>query len=178
VQADAIDVYTDGVRATGNVVVHVDRAGQEAITIDATADRATIVLGKGADGQTTVTQVHAVGKVHLDATSDNATARQRRHIVTDTERAAYIASQEVVHLYPVAGQPVVVKITETTEPTAENGLKETREIKLDTTARRTFNVFLKAAPAGELALPLPETPAAAPAPEVPGATPAAPGAAG
>lgn len=146
VEADRIEVLRDGARLTGRVKVHAEQLGAQKLVVDADCDRALLVTGRTKEGNASLTKLVATGRVHLVATTTAAKGGQTRRYEADCDRAEYVGQDEVIHLFPVKGQPVVVHITETTPPTPENKLTAPREYKLDLTARETLDLFLSDVP--------------------------------
>lgn len=150
-EADQVQVWTNGsMSLTGNVVVHVERLGDEPATADLTAAKVTVVVGQDKQGHATLTKLFAAGKVHIEATTTDEVKGEKRTLVSDCDRLTYIAGDGVMTLSNEGDKPVVAHVNSEMTPNTTNKLKAPQTYHFDVTARRTLEYRLNGQPAEAL----------------------------
>ncbi|MCC7491782.1 MAG: hypothetical protein IT204_05520 [Fimbriimonadaceae bacterium] len=147
--ADKAEYYSTKnlARLEGNVVVHLERFGQDGIVADITAAAVSIITGADKSGKMVVQKLFASGPVHIEATTRDELNGETRRMVGDCDRVHYVAAEEVVHLLSDSDQQIVVVVKVERLPNERNKLKQPERYDLQLTARRTLDYRLGEPPA-------------------------------
>lgn len=141
-------VYT----GSGNVSIRAEQVGSLKATVNVTADRVTAVVAPGGTGdQLPLEKLFARGNITITGETHNDAKGIDQTFELTCDRAVYSSADEVLHLYGTPDKPIEGFGTQTDRPTAANGLKEPRTVRIEIEARETAEVAFREMSAEDLA---------------------------
>lgn len=127
-----------------HVKLRAEQVGTLQATVNVAADRVTAVIAPGGEAnQLPLNKLFARGHITIDGETHNAAKGVDQTFELHCERAEYSSADEVLRLYGTDDAPITGFGTQTDRPTAENGLKEPRTIRIDMEARQTAEIAFR-----------------------------------